>query len=302
MTKIAHVVNPVKIDQESEFFKIQKSTLQSIEIARTHSDPNDEIDLWYVQGYLENFNLTNPWNILGSLSRNISSQNSDLASRNLPVFQDIIDIINQKLSNYDIVIYSNMDIAVLPFFYDFISHAYQLDHDAIVINRRRISSQFINEKSITNSFVEIGKSHPGFDCFALSPSIYKKLNFESICLGIPFFEVSMIHQIAVYSRNPYWVLDKHLTFHFGYSVLGFKKDLYYRHNKAEFQNKIQPGLKKQYNLKKFPYANSNYFRKIIGWGLNPSLFTLNFIELQGKSILYKTKFLLDEIRWRILQK
>ena len=38
------------------------------------------------------------------------------------------------------------------------------------------------------------------------------------------------------------------------------------------------------------------------WMLNPSLFTRNYLQLEGKNLFQRTKTRLDEIRWRILQR
>ena len=81
-----------------------------------------------------------------------------------------------------------------------------------------------------------------------------------------------------------------------------RKNDFYKHNKTEFFTKVQPALKRYFNLSKFPYNALPLFKRALKWILNPSLFTRNYLELEGKSFIQKSKTRLDEIRWRILQK
>lgn len=301
MLRIAHVINPVKVEQDSLFFKIQQKTIESIEFAKKSAVSNTLVDLFYVQGENESFELRE-WKLLGTLKQSISDLHPKFHSRKLPLFQDIVELIAEKLEKYDLVIYSNMDIGLMPFFYDFIHNQFLAGFDAITINRRRISPNLLKDKNLSSAYSSIGKSHPGFDCFALRPNIIKQLNFETICLGVPFFEVAMIHQIVAFAENPCWIMDKHLTFHFGYDVLNSRKNVFYVHNRNEFEKKILPKIKSQLKLSHFPYAKSSVFKQIIQWGLNPSIFIKEYPELKSKSLTYKIRFLLNEIRWRIIQK
>ena len=70
----------------------------------------------------------------------------------------------------------------------------------------------------------------------------------------------------------------------------------------EFFEKIYPQLKPHFDLKKFPYGALPLPKRAIKWMLNPSIFTKNYLNLEGQNIFRKIKANLDEIRWRILQK
>jgi hypothetical protein len=77
---------------------------------------------------------------------------------------------------------------------------------------------------------------------------------------------------------------------------------YYKHNRKVFFKSIYPKLKPHFSLIKFPYGSLNFPNRMIKWALNPSLFTLNYLNLENKNAVQKLKLFLDEIRWRILQK
>ncbi|MFB1022037.1 MAG: hypothetical protein QMC40_04670, partial [Vicingaceae bacterium] len=85
-------------------------------------------------------------------------------------------------------------------------------------------------------------------------------------------------------------------------VLGFKKDSYYRHNRQVYFSKIYPKIKSKFDLNKFPYSEKSFLKRMISWILNPSVFTVDYLNLEGKNSLQKIKLKLDEIRWRVLQR
>jgi hypothetical protein len=302
MIKIAHILNPVKIADDSDFYKIQQKTLISIIQAKKYIQHKCVIDLMYVDFEGDCMDIQDEFLYIGSLCRSVESVNPNLTCRKLPVFQDLLNKAKPYLKGYDVIIYSNMDIILLPFFYEYILEQYQLGHDAVVINRRRVPFQLLRDQSLVNTYSTLGRSHPGFDCFAFSYELLNQFDFHEICLGIPFFEVSFVHQIAAHSKNPKWSLDLHLTVHLGLSVFSNRNSLYYQHNRSIYFKKVLPSIKPKLKLSNFPYFHRNFLYRAISWGLNPSIFFSEYIELQQNSWCVKARLLLQEIRWRILQR
>lgn len=132
----------------------------------------------------------------------------------------------------------------------------------------------------------------------LKKELLQQFELDTICVGISFLEVSLVHNIFSFAQKPLFVPDAHLTFHIGMDVLVNRSNDFYRHNKSVFFNAIHPKIKPYFSLKKFPYGSLGFFNRMLKWGLNPSLFFRNYLSLEVKSIKAK----LDEIRWRILQK
>ena len=85
------------------------------------------------------------------------------------------------------------------------------------------------------------------------------------------------------------------------NVLGFKKDDYFFY-KTTYFTKIHPEIKNKFDITKFPYEDEKKLTRLIKWILNPSIFTVDYLNLEGKSSLQKAKLKLEEIRWRILQR
>lgn len=199
-------------------------------------------------------------------------------------------------------IYTNMDIVLMPYFYDSVLDLIKQGHDAIVINRRRLSGGYNSIEELPQMYADMGRSHPGFDCFVFRKELLAQFILEDICIGIPFVEVALIHNIFSFAQAPLFVPDKHLTFHIGMEVMPTRDSAYYRHNREVFFSSIYPRLKPYFTLSKFPYAALPMYKRAMKWALNPSLFTLNYIRLENKNLLQKGKLFLNELRWRILQK
>lgn len=298
--KIAHIINPVKVAKNNELALVQPITFKSIQQAKANFK-NGEITIITTQYSEDHEIIPDDFVKLTDLERSIKDIHPLLGDRKLPLIGDIIDKL-KEYENADYFIYTNIDIALMPYFYDFVASYLQKGHDALVINRRRISKKHFLSNDLSLMYADIGKSHPGFDCFIFHKDILPKLFFDEICIGIPFIETSFVHNLVAHAKNPCFVTKEHVTFHIGLDVLNFKKNKLYLHNKSIFFNKIEPKLKSYYKLNQFPYSEQPLVIKTLKWILNPALFSKNLFELESKSIAHKLKVMLDELRWRILEK
>lgn len=301
MTNIAHIINPVKVNESSDLYNSQFITFASIENAKNYCNCQAEITICTTQFEEDKSIIPNSFSVLSNLAYSILDINKKLSGKKLPLIKDIL-LKTSEVPNTDYIIYSNSDIALMPFFYDFVIEKIKENHDAIIINRRRITNKFNSKEQLPQMYAELGKSHPGFDCFIFKKELLSKFILGNICVGIPFLEVTLIHNIIAFAQNPLFVADKHLTFHIGMEVMPKRDKDYYWTNRTEFFENIYPKLKPYFSLKKFPYAYLPFYKRAIKWVLNPSLFTSNYLHLEGKNLATKFKFLLNEIRWRILQR
>ncbi len=239
--------------------------------------------------------------ILSNLTRSVIDVNQLLNDKKLPLIADILDKLSE-IPDSDYYIYTNSDIGLMPYFYNVV-HQYVLKgYDAIVINRRRISKIYNEEVEIDMLYADIGKSHPGFDCFVMKKELLQRLILGNICVGIPFVEVALLHNLFSFAERPLFLPNHHLTFHIGLDVMPKRNKEYYWHNRKEYFKNVEPIIKPYFNIHKFPYCTLPLHKRAIKWILNPGLFTKNYLELEVKSFGEKIKFLLNEIRWRILQK
>lgn len=300
--KIVHIINPIKIAKNHELYTAQPITFASLLNARENvKNSTHEVILVSTQ-YPEDKELIPNYILqLSDLNRSVNDCNSSLTERKLPLIHDILQK-SKEVSDTDYIIYTNVDIGLMPFFYDFVFNEISKGHDAIIINKRRLFSNFKSVAQLPEIYAQIGRSHPGFDCFVFKTTLLDKFILDDICVGVPFSGVSLLHNLVAFATNPKVIVNSHLTFHIGMNVLGSPKNDYYNHNRTVFFKKIQPKIKDKYDLKKFPYAQESFLKKSAKWVLNPSIFTTNYLNLMGKSSLQKIKLRMDELRWEILQR
>lgn len=238
---------------------------------------------------------------LSNLERSVLDVNPVLKTKKFPLIKDILNKINE-IEFCDYCIYTNVDIALMPYFYDVIFQYIDNGHDAIVINRRRLTSDYKTIDTMPLMYSDLGKSHPGFDCFVFKKELLDSFVLDDICVGISFLEATMIHNIFCFAEKPLFLPDAHLTFHLGMDVLVERNNDFYEHNRNLFFNKIYPKIKPFFSLKKFPYGTLKFPYRMIKWVLNPSLFSINYLNLEKKNVFQKLKAYSDELRWRILQR
>lgn len=299
--KIAHIINPIKVSENNDLYKAQPITFESMRVAKNFSSFKDNITLCTTQFEEDLPIIPTYFNVLSNLKSSVLDIDPKLNGRKLPLIKDILEKL-KEIPEADYYIYTNADIALMPQFYDVVLERIAQGHDAIVINRRRLNKQYSTVQELPMMYSDLGRSHPGFDCFVFHKDLLNKLILGNICIGVPFIEATLVHNLFSFAKKPLFIADAHLTFHIGMDVLGFRKDAFYDHNRNEFFKKVQPQLKPYFSIEKFPYGPLPMYKRMIKWILNPSLFTINYLDLEGKNIFEKMKIYLDEIRWRILQR
>ena len=269
--------------------------------AQERAKSSFKVNLYTTQFEEDKTIIPDGFEVLPNLKRSVSDCNPLLSDRKLPLIADILKILEEN-SDAEYFIYSNADIGLMPHFYQYVTQKLNEGYDALVINRRRLNARYTKIEELPEIYADLGASHPGFDCFVFKRSLIKKFVLGDICVGISFIGVALAHNVFSLAEKPLFIPDQHLTFHIGVDVLVPRSNAFYKHNRGEFFNVVQPALAPHFELKKFPYAALAFPKRALKWILNPSLFTLNYVDLERKSFLQKCKTLVDEIRWRILQK
>ncbi|MCD8528786.1 MAG: hypothetical protein LRY27_02145 [Chitinophagales bacterium] len=264
---MAHIINPVKVKESSDLFYAQPITFASMLKAKNEAENVVNIDLYTTQYEEDKSIIPSGFIILSNLERSVLDVNENLQSRKLPLIKDILKKLKEN-SQVDYFIYTNADIALMPYFYKYVTEKINEGHDALVINRRRLLSHYKNAEELPLMYADLGASHPGFDCFVFKRELLDKFVLADICVGISFIGVALAHNIFTWAKNPLFVADKHLTFHIGTDVLVPRNNIFYKHNRQEFFTKVYPVLKPHFNLDKFPYAALPWYKRAIKWMLN----------------------------------
>lgn len=294
---IAHIINPVKVKESSDLFVAQPITFESMRIAK-ETAKDIKVELLSTQ-YEEDIEIIPDYfNKTANLDRSVLNISSFSKERKLPLLKDILDRVYEN-SDAEYLIYTNVDITVLPNFYSTVASVIGKGHDAFMINRRRIPKTYAKPEELPLIWAEMGKSHPGFDCFVFHRDLYPKFELGNICIGVPFIEAALAHNLYAFAKNFKLFDNLHLTVHIGMKVMGqFDKD-YYWHNRNEF-NKLIKTLKPHLKAGALPYADDGFLKRTIKRGLNPSIFTKLALELETKGFTDKAEYLLQELRFKLL--
>jgi hypothetical protein len=127
------------------------------------------------------------------------------------------------------------------------------------------------------------------------------MKLTGVCVGVPFVEATLVHNIIAFANNYRIVTDAHLTTHLGLEVMPPRDAEYHRYNQQCF-NAILPQLKPLMVGKKLPYAYLTFVERTWKRALNPALFSGLSLELEGKNVLQKLRGYWNELRFYWLEK
>ena len=258
--KIAHIVNPVKVTDKSDLFLAQPITFETMRKAKEFALlSNINIELYYTC-YKYDLDVV-PYNFTRAklLEHSVLDIGRFKQKRNLPMLKDILDSL-YNATDAEYLIYTNIDIALMPYFYVEVARLIEKGHDAFVINRRTISNQYSKVEDIAFMYSEIGTSHPGFDCFIFKRNMYPTYILHDICIGINWVGTVLLWNLQVFSKYFKILEDIHLTFHIGNDKTWKNPQFedYVIHNKTEAKNiylQLQK-IKKSFNDEKhWKYLN-----------------------------------------------
>lgn len=268
--KIAHIINPFIAPVTSDLAIAQPITFASIQLAKEKAKDTADIEL-LAACYAEDAEVVPGFIRKTSFLQKSTLDQFDFKKKiKLPFIAEILEkAINETDAEY--IIYSNIDIGLYPDFYMKVNELLNQGYDALIINRRRIEPIYTKPSELDRIFAQEGKSHPGFDCFVFHRSLFEKMFFENICIGVPFIEISFSQNLFHLAKKYKIVQTNDFTFHLGMEI--FKKRApkeYLLYNRNEFRKlikKLDPILKS----KNLPFSNLWLPIRIIKWGLHPCI-------------------------------
>ena len=212
---IAHIINPVKVDRFSDLLIAQPITFESMRIAKKYSHNKVKVDLITTQYEEDSVIIPDFLRKTGNLSRSILDIGRFKVQRKLPLIKDILDRLYDNSDGADYLVYTNLDIALMPYFYMVIKDIIEKGYDAFVINRRTINNNYKTISQISLMFANVGKRHPGHDCFVFNRSLYPKFKFGTACIGANWIGKVIIANLIYHSSKFQEFKDLHVTFHIG---------------------------------------------------------------------------------------
>ena len=212
MRKIAHIINPVIVNPPSDLFIAQPITFESMRIAQENAMNCVDVELLSAQFEEDVEFVPSFFNKTPNLNRSVLEFGS--FKKKLPLLKDILDRMYQN-SDAEYLIYTNVDIALKPNFYIEVNNLIKKGYDAFVINRRTISSKFKSVEELPLMHNELGKKHPGYDCFVFKRDLYQNLKLGRVMIGANWIGWTLLTNLISYSNKIRIFENLHLTFHIG---------------------------------------------------------------------------------------
>lgn len=244
MLKILHIVNPVKVGPTSDLFQAQPVTFASMAEARKQSPEDIQIQ-FQATCYSEDVELVPDFfEITTELKQSVLDLREFKKDRKLPLISDIFNSIPD--GGHDYVVYTNVDIALMPWFYTVLSERIRSGLEAFIVNRRTISAEFSSPDELEKMYAQAGKTHPGLDCFVIKSDLLADMDFGKACIGVTF--IGKVIEVNMMSATDRFELykDDHMTFHLGDDRSWKNPDLddYAHHNKKEFYKVLKRNLQR----------------------------------------------------------
>ena len=214
MLSLAHIINPVITNSSSDLFIAQPITFETMKAAKEFANDID-VNLYAIQDRHEiPIRLPEGFIKTPDLKRSIIDIKTFKQKRKLPLIKDILDSLYES-SQAEYMIYTNVDIALQPYFYKTVDKLIKQGYDAFVINRRTITGKYTTIKQIPFMYAEIGEPHKGYDCFVFKRKLYPKFKFGTICIGTAWIGRALLANMVTYAAKYREFRNEHLTFHIG---------------------------------------------------------------------------------------
>jgi hypothetical protein len=212
--KIAHIVNPVVVGPASDLYWAQPITFETMRIARSFAAGRVEVELIATQ-YPEDAALVpDDFRRTPELERSVQDIGRFKLWRKYPLLRDVLDRLYQA-TDAEYLVFSNVDICVMPHFYLAVNALIDAGRQAFVINRRTISDRYKSVAEVPLMYGEVGAKHEGHDCFVFRRDAYPSYRVADVCIGIPYVGRALIWNLFLHAERFEELTDHHYTFHIG---------------------------------------------------------------------------------------
>lgn len=246
MRKFAHIVHPLIVAPSSDLFKAQPVTFETMRVAREFAKDRVQVEFHSAQ-YAEDLAMVPGYfSVTPNLDRAVTDLHPFQHPKRLPLLRDVLDRLYHA-TDAQYLIYTGVDIALQPYFYSALDAIIDQGCDAFIINRRVLPDSFQEIAQIPLMYAEMGKPHPGRDCYIFRREAYPHYRLGDACLGMRRVGAILAANLIYFSLNFREFRNSHLTFHLGESSFwrDSRYDDYHAHNLGEW-NTILAELRGRY--------------------------------------------------------
>ena len=221
MKTLLHLVNPLHVtDPASDLAAAQPVTFAAMSEARAFAAAARRADVALcVVGFPEDHAaFPAGFHALPDLTRSVLDAARFETPRKLPLLADLVARAVEAADHLraDWIVYTNVDIAPTPDFYNAIAALIDAGHDAFAINRRTIPRDWPNGVSdLPLMRATLGEAHPGRDCFVFAREAGRAFDCGTACIGAQFVGKVLAANLLCRAGHYEDFTDLHLTFHLG---------------------------------------------------------------------------------------
>lgn len=230
-----HICNPFQAEPQQR--EIQEVAFASMKQARSFKNGKGDITpevqfLAAVFSEDEAYALTH-FDRTTLLKRSTQDLQRFKNQRNLPLLFDVLA--GAENVNADYVVFTNVDICLVPHFYLSVDTLLNFGYDSLIINRRTLLGWPSDPQLINLMALDPGDAHEGYDCFVFPRHFLKALVKGNLAIGTGGVMQGLIFNMVALSKRMLILEDVHLTWHLGDDKLWAKTDLleYTQHNWQE---------------------------------------------------------------------
>jgi len=236
MRKFAHIIHPCLPPAGSDLHLAQPITFATMRTAHTFAQGQVDVQLYAVKQQDEAFAIPSGFIATPDLTRTVCEVSSFGIKRPLALIGDILERLYAVAIDAEYLIYTNVDIALQPYFYLAVNNLLDQGYDALIINRRTITTPYQSITEVPLMYAEEGIPHGGYDCFVFKRTVYPSYQLGNICIGAVGIGAALGVNMLYHAANFKEFTDLHLTFHLGDERI-WRTDQYQdyaRHNWQEF--------------------------------------------------------------------
>jgi hypothetical protein len=211
---IAHIVNPVVVSEPSDLVVAQPITFATMRAAREHARGRVNVELYSAQYAKDTELVPDDVTATRDLDRSVLDVGTFPIPRELPLLRDILDRLYDA-TQAELLVYTNVDIALLPHFYLVVARLVEHGYDAFIINRRTVTTTHHGIDDVPLMAAEVGRPHPGLDCFVFRRSAYPRYFLGDVCVGAGGVGWALMYNLRRHAAKFEIFEDYHVTFHLG---------------------------------------------------------------------------------------
>lgn len=241
MTSIAHLVHPVRVDKTSDLVVAQPITFETMRLAQEFAEGGADVRLYAAQyDDEEQISLPPVFYRTADITRSIKDIKVFKKAKKLALIGDLLDRLFGA-DDAEYLIYTNVDIALQPYFYRLVAAITRQGYDAFIINRRTIPGHYKGIDEIPLMIAEVGETHPGWDCFIFRRTLYPHFRLEQAIIGTDWIGRMMIANMATLARRFTVFKNLQATFHIGDDRVWKAGDVsdYAEHNREECRKTLE---------------------------------------------------------------